>query len=386
MARSTAKALQTAIMLGARRKGIVIAGGGLAGSLAALALARRRPDVPILIVEETERFGGNGFRSVFERPLGADGHELIQPLLEHHWPGYFTAFPGGSRKFKSPLGGFEPEAVHRDMVATLRPDQYRLGTRVVAVSEDALVLDGGETVKAEGAIDARGEINLSMLDLLFEARIERIVHLTAPHGLDRPVLIDSTDQDQSAGFSFVRSFPLADKKLQVAKILVSERSQPSDSAEGQLDHYLQLRGWKPESMSAPESVTRLLPIDGDFEAFWRIGGARVAKLGVRGGFVHPATGASVADSVRNALLLAAQDNFSGTALHQVFEQEARQLWKKRQPLREYVAALKSAAPADRLAIAQRLFEAEPKLIARFQAADFGLIDRVRFRRAYAASG
>jgi 2-polyprenyl-6-methoxyphenol hydroxylase-like FAD-dependent oxidoreductase len=37
-----------------RRDGIVIAGGGLAGSLAALAMARHRPDVPLLIIEEAE--------------------------------------------------------------------------------------------------------------------------------------------------------------------------------------------------------------------------------------------------------------------------------------------------------------------------------------------
>ena len=35
---------------------------------------------------------------------------------------------------------------------------------------------------------------------------------------------------------------------------------------------------------------RPLPIGGDFAAFWRQSGARVAKLGLRGGFVHPVTG------------------------------------------------------------------------------------------------
>src|SRR5687768_14099931 len=154
-----------------KRKGIVIAGGGLAGSLAALAMARFRPEVPILIVEEQERFGGDRFRTVFGKPLGEDGRALMLPLLDHLWPGYFVAFPGESRKIKAAFGGFEAEALHREMLAALKPDQYRLGTKVVAVREDALVLDGGETIKADGAIDARGASNLSMLDLLFEARV-----------------------------------------------------------------------------------------------------------------------------------------------------------------------------------------------------------------------
>ena len=45
-----------------RRDGILIAGGGLAGSLAALAMARHRPEVPLLIVEEGETFGGEAYR------------------------------------------------------------------------------------------------------------------------------------------------------------------------------------------------------------------------------------------------------------------------------------------------------------------------------------
>ena len=50
-----------------RRDGIVIAGGGLAGALAALAMARHRPDVPLLIVEEGETFGGTGHPQLHRR-------------------------------------------------------------------------------------------------------------------------------------------------------------------------------------------------------------------------------------------------------------------------------------------------------------------------------
>jgi len=38
---------------------IAIAGGGLAGSLVALALANRRPDVDFVLVEQGDVFGGN---------------------------------------------------------------------------------------------------------------------------------------------------------------------------------------------------------------------------------------------------------------------------------------------------------------------------------------
>src|SRR5688572_12489380 len=219
-----------------RRQGVLIAGGGVAGSLAALAMARLRPEVPLLIVEEGERFGGHCFHHLFVDEVDLAERALLAAIPGHRWPGFYLAFPGLNRNLKGEIGGFEPEALHKAMVDTLRPDQYRLGTRVVAVRDDALVLDGGETIKAEGALDARGAANLSMLDLLYETRVERQIRTVAPHRLDRPLLIDATIE-QSFGFSFIQAFPIGDDRMRIAKLLVSERSQPDEAAEARLDHY-----------------------------------------------------------------------------------------------------------------------------------------------------
>ena len=45
-------------MLKGRNHGLLIAGGGVSGSLAALAMARLRPEVPLMLVEEGEDFAG----------------------------------------------------------------------------------------------------------------------------------------------------------------------------------------------------------------------------------------------------------------------------------------------------------------------------------------
>ena len=47
-------------------KPLIIVGGGLAGSLAALAIAEARPDVPLLLIEAGDRFGGNHTWSYFD--------------------------------------------------------------------------------------------------------------------------------------------------------------------------------------------------------------------------------------------------------------------------------------------------------------------------------
>src|SRR5688572_3204876 len=122
-----------------RRQGVLIAGGGVAGSLAALALARHRPEVPLLIVEERDRFGGDCFHHLFTDEVDGREQALLASIPGLSWPGFYLAFPGLTRKLKGTIGGFEPEALHRAVVETLRPDQYRLGTRIVAVREDALV-------------------------------------------------------------------------------------------------------------------------------------------------------------------------------------------------------------------------------------------------------
>lgn len=363
-----------------KREGVLIAGGGTAGCLAALAMARLRPDVPMLIVEEQPRFGGDAFHYLFEAELEADERAVVEPLTEWRWPGFYAAFPGNNRNLKAPLATFGPETLHRAMTEALRPDQYRLGARIVAVREDALELDGGETIKAEGAIDARGPANLSMLELLYEARVERVIRPAAPHRLDRPLLIDAT-VEQSPGFGFVQAFPLDENRLRVAQAIVSERAQPDEGADARLDSYLALRGWDGAEVEARQIVTRPMPTGGDFDAFWRIGGARVAKLGLRGGFLQPATARTAPDAVRNALLLAQQRDFAGAALHDAFEAQAKAQWRRREFARSVAAALAATPPEQRHRLVERLYRLDPGPLLRLYSEKLGIMDRRRVQQA-----
>ena len=363
-----------------RRDGILIAGGGLAGSLAALAMARQRPEVPLLIVEERETFGGEGHLVYSEAELGEEGAGLIGPLAIDRWPGYYVSFPGFSRKLKAGMGGFGAEDIHRAMMQALKPKSYRLGTKVVAVREDALVLDGGETIKAEGAIDARGTTAMATLELLHEARLERDYRFAAPHRVDRPVLVDAT-LDQGGGLRFFECVPLSEERLLVADVTISERALPDEGAGARLADYVKTRGWSRPRVRGERTASRPLPMGGDFAAFWRLGGARAAKIGLRGGFVHPVTGRSIGDAAANALLLAAQHDFSGNALHDLFEDEAKEIWKQREFLREITASLAKAPSEERRNMMGRLFRLDPGLIQRLQADGLGLLDRMRVRKA-----
>jgi lycopene beta-cyclase len=111
----------------------------------------------------------------------------------------------------------------------------------------------------------------------------------------------------------------------------------------------------------------------------------VAKLGLRGGFVHPVTGRTLGDSVINAMLLTRQRDFSAGALHDLFETEAKQAWKRRELLRGVTAAFARAAPDSRRDLLAALYGLSPGTIAGLNADDLGWLDRMRVQRAVKAA-
>jgi lycopene beta-cyclase len=365
-------------MVRGKRDGLLIAGGGLAGSLAAVAMARTRPDVPLLLVEEADHFGGAGrLWTFYEDELDEESWSLVEPLVSHRWPGHYLAFPGGSRKLKTPVAAIQSAAIDRLVRETLRPDQYRLGTKAVAVRDNELVLLGGEKIKADGAIDARGAANLSMLELGWRKGLARDYRLAAPHGLDRPVMVDGTVDQAGEAFRFMQCLPLSETELRIEEVQVSGSPETdSDASATRIDAYLAKRKWTAAGVGGEEPSLYPVPIGGDFGGFWRVGGARVAKIGMRGGFFHPANGSPLGDAARTALLLARQKDLTGAALHDLFEAEASNLWRRRDFYRSQNGAL-FAEKKDRRRLFEELYGLDPALLTRFHGERIGMLDRMK---------
>ena len=181
--------------------------------------------------------------------------------------------------------------------------------------EDALVLDGGEEIKGRGRDRRarRGEPVGARADP--RVRLERECRFKAPHRVDRPVLVDAT-VDQAGGLRFMQCLPLGEDRLMVADVCVSERSQPDDRAGARIDAYVAARGWAKKRSESAATRSGRCPSAAISPPSGGSGGARVAKLGLRGGFINPATARTIGDAVRTALLLAEQRDFSGAALHE----------------------------------------------------------------------
>ena len=360
-----------------KRDGLIIVGGGLAGSLAALALARARPEVPLLLIEESSRFGGNRLWSFVEGEIDEADCWLVDPLVSLDWPAHYVSFPEYSRKLKIGYHSIRSEDLDRELRGILQPDQYRLDTKAVAVRDTEITLPGGEKIRADGVIDARGAAHLSMIEVGWRKFLGREYSFPRPHRVDLPVLVDAT-VDQVDGCHFFHCLPLSENRLLVEDTYYSDSPELDHAQLGQrITAYLDLRGWRGGTFEREYSGALPLALGDDVQALWRGGSARVAKFGTRGGFFHPSTGYSLADAVRTAALLSRQKDFSGDALHDLFEAEAGHLWRKREFYRSFNAALLDAPVWDRHKILSALHKLDPSLIKRFHACQLNMIDRRR---------
>ena len=76
---------------------IAIVGGGLAGGLIALALAKMRPELNLVLIEQGKSFGGNHIWSYFASDILPEHRWLTAPLVTYGWSGYDVKFPAHSR-------------------------------------------------------------------------------------------------------------------------------------------------------------------------------------------------------------------------------------------------------------------------------------------------
>jgi lycopene beta-cyclase len=350
----------------------LIAGGGVAACLAALALARLRPDVPLLLVGEGARFGGDRTLFLLDEALGPAETMLAGPLTALSWAGHYAAFSGRSRKLGLACRALTAEAIDRSVRETLRPDQYRLDAKIVAVRDQSLLLHGGETIAAEGAIDARDTGHLSTLELGWRKSVAHDLHYEAAHRVDLPVAIDAT-MATGSDCRFFSLLPFDEARLRIEETRYSAAPDVDAASAGErIAAYAARRGWKKGTVLGEESDVAPVALGGDFQTYWRLGGARVAKLGIRGGFFHPTTGCTAADAFATASLLASQRDFSGAALHDAFEAAAYAAWKRRETYRSFNRALIGGGGCNALA---RLYELDSALLGRFFGERLGLLDR-----------
>jgi lycopene beta-cyclase len=224
-------------------------------------------------------------------------------------------------------------------------------------------------------IDARGADRLETLDLGWQKFIGRELRLDAPHGLERPIVMDAC-VDQGDGYRFVYCLPFAEDRLLIEDTYYAEGASLDPAELGaRINRYAAAKGWSIAAVEHEEAGVLPVAMGGDFDRFWPAD-EKVARIGLRGGFFHPTTGYSLPDAVRTAMKIARQQDFG--ALAATLRAEAAQLWRARGFYRLLDRMLfRAARPAERYKVLQHFYRLDPDLIERFYAARSTMLDKIR---------
>jgi lycopene beta-cyclase len=361
-----------------RQCDLAIVGGGLAGGLIALALAESRPEARVLLIEGGETLGGNHVWSFFESDIAAADRPLVMPLVAHRWDGYHAQFPDLRRQLEARYHSITSERFDRVVRAALPSERVLSGRKAIGVGPRSVVLADGTRIEAGSVIDARGPGDLSTLACGWQKFLGQELRLAAPHGLACPVVMDAT-VEQLDGFRFVYLLPFGPDRLFVEDTYYSDTPDIDRAAlAGRIADYAAARGWRVEGVEREEVGVLPVVLGGDFEAYWRSGGANVAKAGVRAGLFHPTTGYSLPDAVRTARFIAELTDWSAPALHDALHGFARKAWRERGFYRLLDRMLfRAADPAERWRVLQRFYALDESLVGRFYAGQSTFADKAR---------
>ena len=345
---------------------IAIVGGGLAGGLIALALARLRPELKLVLIDQDKSFGGNHIWSFFASDIAPEHRWLTAPLVTYGWSGYEVHFPAHSRSIDNIYYTIESERLDWLLRNNLPPSSLFSGREVKAVSPRLVVLDGAQRINAGGVIDARGAGDAHHLDCGWQKFTGQLLQLKDPHDMKNPIIMDAT-VEQHDGYRFVYVLPFGMDKVFVEDTYYSDRPDFDPRVmKRRIAAYAEAKGWQVDRVVREETGVLPVVMGGDLDNYWASGSGRTAKAGARGAFFHPVTSYSLPDAVRNAIFIAEQPDLDGDKLNMLMRQRADAHWKSGKFYRMLNRMMfRASMPNERYKVLERFYTLKPGLIERF---------------------
>ncbi|MXO73133.1 lycopene beta-cyclase CrtY [Alteraurantiacibacter buctensis] len=356
---------------------IAIAGGGLAGGLIALALARHRPDMTFRLVEAGLELGGNHRWSWFASDLKAPAQDLLQPVHTNRWPaGNQVIFPGHRRQLGTPycsIGSADfAAALHRD----LPQGTIMTGRTVAAIDARGLTLADGERIGARTVIDARGFVPSPHVHGGWQVFMGRHLRVGQPHGLERPIIMDAS-VEQLGGYRFVYVLPLGVDELFVEDTYYQDTPALDRGAlAARIDAYCAAQGWTGETLGEETGVLPVITGGNHQRYFDQVATPGVALAGARGLFTHPLTSYTLPFATQVALAVAEKADLPGEQMAAHLADLSRRHWAATGFYRLLGTMLFGAAePHRRVAIFERFYRLPEPLVERFYTGRSTLADK-----------
>lgn len=243
---------------------VILVGGGLAGGLLAYRLSLQHPEKRTLLLEASDRLGGNHVW-VF-RESDVQNADWLRPLISKSWMQFEVRFPKQKQTLASGLHAIESPHFNKFLNAklgsTIRPQ-----SRVEKMTATSVTLASGETLFAPLVIDATGISDSAISEKTFansacgwRKSLAFELLLQNPHGMSTPIAIDAV-APQMDGFRFFVCLPLEDKRVLIKEVFYSatphlnrERIKQSILA------YADRLGWQLSSIEREETYTTPLPL------------------------------------------------------------------------------------------------------------------------------
>lgn len=352
-----------------------LVGGGLQNGLIALALRARQPSSRIAMVERGDAPGGNHTWCFH----AGDVHEAswIDPLVVTRWAGYDVAFPDVRRRLDEPYACVSSArlAVHVARALDHRGSALLARTTALAVEPERVRVrtpDGGtRELTARAVIDARGPDRALTGRTGWQNFLGQELRLAAPHGLERPMLMDAL-LPQRGGFRFMYVLPLAADRVLVEDTAYSDSPELDVAAlRNSIASYVAARDWARSEVVREETGSLPLPLACD-----PVSPAAPLVAGYGGGWFHPVTGYSFPIAARLAELVAglAPDQLFGEALAAHAREHDRQV---RFALRLNRMLFRWFHPDQRFRVLERFYRLPAPVIRRFYALELTALDRAR---------
>lgn len=355
---------------------LILVGGGLANGLIAWRLAELRPTLRLLLLERGATLGGNHTWSFHQNDLTPQQHAWLAPLVSHRWPGYEVRFPERRRILHS--GYTSLTSVHFDaQLCAHLVGQIHLGSTVRTLGPQRVELADGSSLSARAVIDGRGPRSSPHLALGYQKFLGREVRLTAPHGLDMPVLMDA-GVAQREGYRFVYLLPFGPDRLLIEDTYYADGETLAPAVlRARIDDYATQHGWRITEVLREEQGVLPIILSGDLEGFCREMGAQPCS-GLAAGLFHATTGYSLPHAVRLAERIAVLPRLDAASLAALIQGTLRAEWRRQGFFRLLNRMLFLAgAPEQRWQVMQRFYGLPEGLIRRFYAGRLHAGDKLR---------
>ena len=348
---------------------LILVGGGLANGLLADRLLATRPEVGFVLLEAGETLGGNHTWSFHGTDVTPPQLLWLKAFCGGEWESHDVRLPGVTRTIAGSYHSIRSEDFDRVLRARLGA-RVRTGVRARHVSATQVVLESGETLEATAVIDARAT------PFEFPAGQQKFLgqelELAAPHGLQRPLLMDAT-VEQLGGFRFLYVLPWSERRVLVEDTYYADTAPLEVPVLRQrINEWVSARGWKIERVLREEAAALPIPLGGNVPQPER------PVIGVAAGLFHATTGYSLPFAACLAELICAIPRLDAPVLTQTINEFARAHWDRQSFFRLLNRMLfRGTEPEARVRVFSSFYGHSDELIARFYAGHLTFADKLR---------